>query len=129
MDSTDIFDNLDHLRLPASGGFSLDKLKSSKHAGPAAKSRKSKDGFVKVPLAWADRLKRPSQIGTYPVAIHLLYQHWRNGGKPVVLSNVALEGVKRWQKWRALRELEDLGLVKIERRRCKSPRVTVLMVP
>jgi hypothetical protein len=84
--------------------------------------------FIKVPLIWKECLSEAAYIGTYRVALHLLYRHWKEGGRPILLSNVALatEGVSRWGKWRALRELELLGLVKIERRPRKSPVITVI---
>jgi hypothetical protein len=44
------------------------------------------------------------------------------------LANGVLEiyGVSRGQKWRALKELEALGLIRVEHCERKSPRVTVL---
>jgi hypothetical protein len=49
-------------------------------------------------------------------------------GKPFTLSNgaLALENVSRWEKPRALSELEEAGLIVIERRKRKTPRITVL---
>ena len=99
-------------------------------ARPALGSLKRHKGrqFVMVPLAWKERLSQAAYIGTYRVALHLLYRDWKEGSRPVLVSNVALarEGVSRWGKWRALRELESLGLVKIERRPRKSPVITVI---
>jgi hypothetical protein len=61
------------------------------------------------------------------VALHLLYRHWKNGGQSFLLGNRALEkeAVSRFAKWRALDELEQLGLISIERRLRRSPRITV----
>ena len=46
----------------------------------------------------------------------------------LTLSNAALEkeGVTRRAKWRALRELEALRLIMVERRPRQSPRVVLL---
>jgi hypothetical protein len=87
--------------------------------------------FVRVPWSWVDRLKAASGISTYRVALFLLYEHWRNGRRPIRLSNSALisEGVTRSSKSRALQELEHLGLVKIKRRPQKSPMVTLKLIP
>jgi DNA-binding MarR family transcriptional regulator len=83
--------------------------------------------FVQFPLPWVERLAGSSSAGTYRVALHLLYRHWKNGGQPFSLGNQTLEkeGVDRYAKWRALDELEQLGLISIERRPRRSPRITV----
>jgi hypothetical protein len=92
------------------------------------KTQKRRQGFVKVPGLWVERLAQAHHLATYRVALHVLHRHWKSRGKPFTLSNgiVAIEGVSRWQKWRGLRELEQLGLVAIERRRRKSPQITIL---
>ena len=86
--------------------------------------------FVKFPLVWVDRLRTVRYTSTYRVALHLLFRHWKSGSRPIQLSNVALveAGVSRDQKWRALRELEFLGLISIERRRRRSPLINLLVV-
>jgi hypothetical protein len=84
--------------------------------------------FVMVPWTWLEKLAAARYVATYRVAHHILYWHWKEHGEPFTLSNgiMAIEGVSRWQKWRALGELEKLGLITIERRRRKTPRITVL---
>jgi hypothetical protein len=113
--------------------FDLDALRvnpANPNLRPKGTARKAKwqKRFILVPWAWADRLKEAHYIGTYRVALHLLYEHWRNGGRAVVLSNCASEkiGVSRKVKWDALRELEWWGLIAIERRPRKSPLVSLL---
>ena len=84
--------------------------------------------FIKVPLVWKDRLLKAKWRATVLVALHLLELEWRGTeGAPVVLSNLGLEEleISRRQKWRALRELETLKLVTVERIKGKSPRVTL----
>jgi hypothetical protein len=90
--------------------------------------RRKKKHFIKVPQPWVDRLVGAHYIVTYRVALHLLYRHWRERGAPFTLANgvLSLKGVSRGTKWRALRELEKLGLITIERRERRSPRITVL---
>ena len=82
-----------------------------------------------VPIAWIERLKGARYVATYRLAFHILYQHWRSDGRPVLVSNATSKalGVPKATKWRALRELEGLGLITVERRRRKSPRVTAIM--
>jgi hypothetical protein len=84
--------------------------------------------FVMVPWIWIEKLGTARYVATYRVALHVLYRHWRGRGEPFTLSNgmVAIEGVSRWQKWRGLRELERLGLIAIERRPRRSPRITLV---
>jgi hypothetical protein len=83
--------------------------------------------FVKVPWAWVERLAKTASANTYKVALHLLYLHWKNGRRPFSLANggLAMEGVTRHAKWRALRELERLDLILVERRPRKSPLITI----
>lgn len=84
--------------------------------------------FVKVPVVWVERLTAACRLATYRLALHLLYLAWKTNSGSIVLPNSALaaEGVSRKQKWRALLELEQLGLVAIERRQRKAPRVALL---
>ena len=91
------------------------------------KIQKQRRHFVKVPGIWAERLARARYIVSYRVALHLLYRHWKAGGRSFSLANGSLktEGVARGTKWRALRELERLGLITVERRPRKSPVITV----
>lgn len=93
------------------------------------KLRKQRRHFVKVPWVWVERLANARHIATYRVALHVLYRHWKGNGLPFTLSNTAVadEGVTQWRKWDALRELEQLGLVTVERRTRRSPRITVIL--
>jgi hypothetical protein len=92
------------------------------------KLRKRRELFVKVPWTWIEQLAKARYLATYRVALHVLYRHWKSGGVPFTLSNgmVAMEGVGRRAKWRALVELERFGLIAVERRKRRSPRITVL---
>jgi hypothetical protein len=93
------------------------------------KIQKRRQHFVKVPWVWVERLAEAHYTVTYRVALHLLYQHWKSGGRPILLANgmLRMEGVALGTKWRALRELERLGLIAIERRPRKSPLITVVV--
>jgi hypothetical protein len=113
----DPFD-LKQLRAPAN----LQKLARA----PSRNQRQQQ--FIKFPLIWLERLKTGRGV-TYRLALHLLYQHWKTGGQPVRLSNVAVAtaGVTRRSKWNALTELERAGLVRVEKRPRRSPVVTLLV--
>jgi len=116
--------------------FDLEKLRLTQddvktYAGKAAPARRRPGrDFTIVPRSWSDRLKSAGarHVNAYKLAMYLLYQHWRTGGRPLTLTNVALTGtgVTRRSKWRALRELERLGLIEVKSRRRRSPIVSLL---
>ena len=87
-------------------------------------SRWRRQQFVKVPLTWVERLKHARHKATYCVALYVLHQHWRTSGKPVTVSNKSL-GLPRRSKWRGIRELERLGLIRAETHLRKSPVITL----
>jgi hypothetical protein len=119
---------LDDIRLDTtSAEFAAPPGASPPGAG-ARSTPKRRQRFTIVPQAWSERLREARHLSTYRVALFLLYRHWWTKGRPVKLSNVAMaaEGVPRREKWRALADLERLGLVAVERRPKKSPVVTVL---
>jgi hypothetical protein len=120
--SIDPFD-LNALRL------SPELQRQARNGAARAQSQKWRRRFVKVPWAWMDKLRATNRAQTYRLALLLLYEHWRTRGQDIVLSNAALEreGISRWSKWRALGELEQLGLIQIERRHRKAPRIRVLI--
>lgn len=91
------------------------------------KIQKRREQFVMVPWSWIERLVKTSSANTYRVALHLLYEHWKRRRQPFCLPNgmLAMEGVSRFAKWRALAELEQLGLISVERRPHRSPKITV----
>jgi hypothetical protein len=80
-----------------------------------------------VPWSWVERLQLAKRVSTYKLAHLLLYEGWKNGGKHLVLSNVlaAEAGLCRQAKWRGLAELEELGLVRLERRKGRAPRIVL----
>ena len=115
---SDDFD-LENLRLPA------DIVRPRRVVEPH-KLEKRRKHFVKLPWTWAEALSGASGK-TWELAVQLLYQHWKGNGAPIKLANGMLEndGIDRFAKWRALKELERRGLVTIERRRARSPLITV----
>lgn len=109
--------------------FDPDRLRiDEKWVAVPKKIQKRRKGFTMVPGLWQERLTKARRIATYRVALHILRRHFESGGEPFTLSNgaAALEGVTRWRKWEALAELEKLGLITVERRKRRSPRITVL---
>ena len=95
------------------------------------KQKKWRRHYVMVPWAWVERLRTTKRVSTYQLAFLLLYEHWRTGGKQIVLSNVATqaEGILPRSKSNALNKLAELGLITVERKRRCSPRVTLHHLP
>jgi len=111
--------------------FDMDNLRINAKALCAepdvrAKRRKHAEPFVQVPLSLMERLSG-RRGAVYAVAIYL-HQNWKNPGELITLSNVTLEawGVSREEKRKALPELEALGLISVERRGNRAPRVKLL---
>jgi hypothetical protein len=115
----------------ANSPFHPDNLRLDTGEGWAVtpkKIRKRREHFTQVPGIWKERLAKVRYISTYRVALHVLMRDFETRGKPFTLSNgaLALENVSRWEKPRALSELEEAGLIAIERRNRNTPRITVL---
>jgi len=77
-----------------------------------------------VPLWCAEEMAKASRSPAVIVCIRLLHLSWKTKSATVTLSNH--NGAHRNSKDRVLRNLETAGWVQIERRRGRSPRVTVL---
>jgi hypothetical protein len=115
--------------------FDLDALRLSPELQRRARtacstsSRKWQRRFIKVPWVWADKLRTVNRVQSYRLALLLLYEHWRTDGRDIVLSNMALKawGISPRSKSNALRELERLGFIRVERRHRHAPRVTILL--
>jgi hypothetical protein len=82
--------------------------------------------FVKRPWDWVKQLRTAKLPSTSAVADVLLYEHWIKGGRPFPLSNKKVPWMNRRMKWRALAELEALGLITVERHPRRSPWITCL---
>ena len=99
----------------------------------AAGTRKKKwqRKFIFFPWAWLDRLKAIRSGATCRLALLLVYECWRTGGRTIKLTNnmAAEVGISPDTKGRALDEMEGVGLVKVERRPRRSPLVTLLIDP
>lgn len=80
-----------------------------------------------------ERLKLLAKVSLRPPAAwsiycYLLMVNWKDLRQPVKLTNEALAGigVLRDAKYRALRQLERVGLIKVKRAGCQAPIVTLL---
>jgi hypothetical protein len=89
---------------------------------------KGKDPFVTVPLWWAAAAAKATKTPKALVWIRLLHMAWKAGGTTFPLPNGKLkgDGISRFAKYRALRELEDAGLIVVERHHGKTPIVSIV---
>jgi hypothetical protein len=80
--------------------------------------------FVTLSMVWIKRLAAIKHVATYQL-------NWKQPGAPITVSNVALRdwGItcRREQKREGLRELEKLGLIRVECKGKASPTVKLLL--
>jgi hypothetical protein len=89
---------------------------------PRKRRKKQTIPYAQFPIPWFAKSKEmPRQ--TLRVAILLQHLHWEAHHGPFSLSNVVAKkyGISRHSKWDALVDLEQLGLITVERRKGKSP--------
>jgi hypothetical protein len=97
------------------------------HAATPVK-RKKLEPFVKVSLWWAAEAAKATKTPKALVWIRLLHLSWKAKSRTFPLPNAKLEsdGVTRFAKYRALRELEAAGLIMGERRHGKTMVVSIV---
>jgi hypothetical protein len=94
--------------------------------GPPRKVSKARDGaFVMIPLRDATLAARAMKNPALLVYVELMYCAWRAKGGCFALSNKWLEmrGASRWTKNRVLRDLEAAGLIEVDQRGRRAPRI------
>jgi hypothetical protein len=112
---------------------------TSKTAQAFAKKRKQshrrqKRTFRMLPELWAVKLQDAIHIATLKLTNHLLACDWNQygtpfeEGEPIKLTNgwLADNQISPRAKWRALQELETLGLIRVEHRPRRSPLITLI---
>jgi len=102
------------------------RMAELKAAAPVRKNKK--DAFVKVPLWWIAQVTRAAKSPQVFAAIWLLHLSWKAKSTTFTLPNarLATQGVDRQAKRRALATLEKAGLITVERRGRKPPRITLV---
>jgi hypothetical protein len=96
---------------------------------PAKRKRRPKhEPFVVVPLRWAAAAAKATNTPQAMVWIWLLRLAFEARNSTFTVPNERLEehGVSRFTKTRALRDLEAAGLIHVEHRIGKCPRVTIV---
>jgi hypothetical protein len=101
--------------------------------GPDGKSKRKgwRRNFTQIPREWELRLLGARRVASYRLGLELLYRHWRAGGEPIAVTRAVAKtaNLSARSKSNALAELEQLGLIMIDRGVRRSPRVTLLLVP
>jgi hypothetical protein len=112
--------NLKSLELPP-------ELLATAKPAKTERLKKRENIFIRTPFIWWEKLSG-YQGQTLAVALYIIHLDWKAQGRPVKLANGALDsyGIGRRTKWRALTELERLGLISVERRVGKSPIIRIL---
>ena len=111
--------------------FDPEKLRMSPAIRPIQKrSGRRKKGFIKgpIPLGWITKAAGV-EGKTLHVAIALWFLAGLKRSRKVALSQSTLRlfGVSRQASYRALKRLETVGLVSVDRHRGRNPIVTILM--
>lgn len=117
-----VFDDLEKLRIP------LEELDDASDRKVSPRFTRLSELFSPVLLS---HLIDPAWHDFYPSTVRLYHYLWirSGGGKQLVrlTSEMAGEiGLSRWNKSKALRELETLGLVTVARAGQKVPTVRVI---
>jgi hypothetical protein len=96
---------------------------------PDGLPRKRAEPFALLPLGWAAQAAAATNTRRALVWVWLVQQVRRTGSNTVAMSNEALAGygVSRKMKTLALRQLQEAGLVAVERSPGKAPIVTLLL--
>jgi hypothetical protein len=91
-------------------------------------SRRQVDAFVALPLSWAAEASTATNCQKAMVWLWLVHRMRKTKTNTVTMANGALAkyGISRRVKSSALRQLEEAGLITVERRPRKTPVVTVL---
>jgi hypothetical protein len=84
--------------------------------------------WVKLPNFWIEQLEQSRCPGTYKLAMRILREDFKRQyiGGELVLST-AVTGVPRATRYSAIREMVELGLIRIKQEGNKAVRVTTLL--
>jgi hypothetical protein len=114
--------------------FDLNKFKTKSPGDPktSSKSKKSpkrKRGFTMFCDVWDERLLDARLPASWNIGNYLMREWCRNGQRQITLTNIAMakRKIPRWQKHRALAELERMGLVRVDRYGNRNPVVAILV--
>jgi hypothetical protein len=114
----------DKFKVPQVSGDLLHAIKKEKKLG-----KKSNCPFLKgpIPLHWLASAKKASPTTLY-VGLYLWHLSGLAKKKTFKATNRTLPmwGLDRYAKYRGLKKLDKLGLIKVKRQNKNSPEVTIL---
>jgi hypothetical protein len=120
---------LDLKALSAEGDIPLPPVDASLPLGRAGRRelRTIRGGFTVLPYAWSKRLLGADSSSAWRLAVCLLDTNFDSKLLTFKLTNgmAAAYWMTKYQKLRALRELESSGLITVEWRESKAPIVTL----
>jgi hypothetical protein len=87
------------------------------------------DPFVRYPVEAIYRMGKAKYAGTPKLFPLLLHLSWKADHRPFTLPNDALKrlGISRKRKGAVLRELEEMGLIRLKCQDRKAPLIAVLI--
>jgi hypothetical protein len=91
------------------------------------KRKRFKAEWVKLPLHWADMLRRAKRISTYQMALLILFEAFkceRIGGEIVLSAEITKMNPST--RFRAAKELVELGLIEVERKGKQTLKVSMI---
>jgi len=123
----DIFNDLDQCRVPDKAG---QLIKAKLTVMP--KARKARTEFLKgpIPLSWLLRVMKIPSKAPLAVALAIWFEAGRRRSNEVKLTTAILNrfNVNRKAKYRALKMLEEVGLIHVYRKPRCNPVVTILEI-
>src|SRR5262249_27762909 len=89
------------------------------------KRKPFKAQWVKFPLRWVESLQGSKSVSTYELALAILFESFKRNSGQIILSSTVTR-MPRSTKMRAVRELVELGLIKMKQSGNQAVRVSIL---
>jgi hypothetical protein len=112
----------------ASKETSTEEVQSPRRRGPSKRMQLADFPFKRLPDLWIEKLAQAQYKSTLKLAIYLLVLDWEERGKPIELTSARLakSGISPDERKYAFREVESLGVARLERRHSQSPIATLI---
>jgi hypothetical protein len=105
------------------------EIGACEHRITASNRRKPfKAQFVQLPASWIERLERCNSAGAFKLAHRILREAFKRdfvGGEIILSTEVT--GLPRMARFRAIKNLVNLGLIKVKQNGHQAVRVTWLL--
>lgn len=127
----DNFPDLERLRLPDE---QIPKQPSANPQGrkTSSKAPKVRGEFLKgpIPLDWLGRAAKLPGKAPLATALAIMFEVGRRRSQEIILTTAILKrfGVNRKAKYRALKHLQDAGLIAVHQKPRRNPVVTILEI-